>query len=153
MLFKFIINCDVMTKYLVSIIICTLNRLDDLKETIFSLEKQTLLPFELIIVDQSDSCEIKSWFNSIKLPFNKKYIFQKEKSLTIAKNKGVLNSKGHLITFLDDDVTLDKNYIKNTIVFFNNYPNALGVTGETKVKFNENKIKKSILYFYDILFF
>lgn len=102
----------------VSVIIPTYNRVKDVDECLDSIILQRILPKEVIIVDDSDNDEIKNLVEHRKDKFKEKDIVlryirnEKEKSLTIARNIGIENATGDTILFLDDDVILDKNYIK-----------------------------------------
>lgn len=99
----------------ISIIIPTLNRVDCLQRLLDSIFRQTLKPYEVIIVDQSDDELVYDFFKKIKEIFKlHKILFlyarQKIKSLAMAKNLGTHIASGEWLSFLDDDVVLDKNY-------------------------------------------
>lgn len=102
-----------------SVIICTKNRTEDTVECIESILIQTRLPDEIVIIDSSDTEELKSkldsLINSTEISF--KYIHA-EAHLTKARNIGIDNSIGDIIMFLDDDDILDKDYIKEIIHIF-----------------------------------
>ena len=141
----------------VSVIIPTYNRLKDLKETLNSVIVQTTLPKEIIIVDDSDDDKIKNLIEYKKSKFEKrrtllKYIRnKKDKSLAIARNIGIENATGDIILFLDDDVILDKNYIKEILRVYKEYPKALGVQGYiTNINLSKfwNKIAKMFFFSY-----
>lgn len=144
-----------------SIIIPTLNRFEDLKITYESIKTQTYLPYELIIIDQSDkniAKEIKRWFEketkntTIKI----KYVYFNERSSARARNIGIELSKGNITAFLDDDVTLEKDYFERANEFFNKYKNANGVTGQIKRKKKLTVaylLMRIILKIYKIFFF
>lgn len=136
----------------ISVIIPTYNRLDDLKETLYSFKNNINLLNEIIIVDQSTSKDIKHYILGLK---NKKvrYIYQKVPSLTAARNLGVQKASktSKIICFLDDDVTLSKGYFNEITRVFNEHPEAKGVSVYQKLpKFRimskfENFIKRSFL--------
>jgi glycosyltransferase involved in cell wall biosynthesis len=118
----------------VSVVIPTKNRKDDLFETLDSVLNQSLLPFEIIIVDQSanriDYTSIQGLANNKKIDL--KVIYDPQiKGLTQARNVGLDNMKGDIILFLDDDLTLDQNYIKNVLTTFSepDYEEVAGVGG------------------------
>lgn len=98
----------------VSVIISTYNRQEDLRKTLDSLSSQTVLPYELIIVDESTDGSIKKLIKDKKLPFKKRYFHRdaEYKSLPASRNVGIKKAEGEILLFLDDDVTLDNNYIK-----------------------------------------
>ena len=119
----------------VSIIIPTYNRVKELDETLDSIIIQTTLPKEILIVDDSDNDEIENLVERRKNEFKEKDLLlkyirnKKERSLTTARNIGIENAMGDIILFLDDDVVLDKDYIKEILRIYEAYPNALGVQG------------------------
>ena len=119
----------------VSIVIPTYNRVKALDECLDSIISQTILPKEVIIVDDSDNNGIENLIAHRKDQFNEnnitlKYIRnKKEKSLAIARNIGIEYAAGDTILFLDDDVVLDKAYISEILSVYDEYPNAFGVQG------------------------
>jgi len=112
----------------VSVIIPTKNRMEDIKRCLESISSQTRLPDELVVVDSSDTEELKSWLDSFcrsrfpvpfNLNFNFKYIHTKV-GLTKARNTGLDNSTKDIVIYVDDDVILDKDCIKEIVHVFDN---------------------------------
>jgi GT2 family glycosyltransferase len=104
----------------ISVIIATKDRFQDIIKCIESIEVQTLLPDEIVIVDASDKQElneaIKHQFSgSVKII----YIHSKP-GLTYQRNVGIGASCGDIVSFLDDDVILDKDFIKEIVNVFEN---------------------------------
>lgn len=103
----------------ISIIICTKGRPKALTECFDSIQRQSLLPLEVIIVDVSQGTQAervcKSW--RTEAPIGLKYIRAKP-GLGAQRNIGVKNSKGHIIGFIDDDATLDERCLENVEVLF-----------------------------------
>ena len=108
----------------ISVIIPTKNRTQDVIRCLNSIKIQTMLPDEVVIVDSSDTEELKSTLNSfddlniryIHIEVDKKF----KGSSNISRNRGIDNSIGDIIILVDDDVILDGEYIKNIIHIFNN---------------------------------
>jgi glycosyltransferase involved in cell wall biosynthesis len=69
----------------VSVIIPTLNRISDLEKTLISISKCDELPFEIIIIDQSDNGETKEFCNNLK-KINIRYFYTDIKSSALARN-------------------------------------------------------------------
>lgn len=139
----------------VSVVIPTYNRVKDLDKCLDSIIVQTTLPKEVIIVDDSDNDEIENLIAYRKNQFNENNILlryisnERERSLTIARNIGVENATGDIIIFLDDDVIIDKDYIREILKVYKEYPNALGVQGympTTNFSKFRNTIKKILFY-------
>ena len=120
---------------LVSIVIPTYNRAEDLDKCLNSIIIQTILPKEIIIVDDSNNDEIENLIDQRIKEFNEKNIIlkyirnEKERSIAIARNIGIENSKGNVILFLDSDVILEEDYIKEMLKVYKQKQNAIGVQG------------------------
>lgn len=119
----------------VSIVIPTYNRADDLSVCLASIGVQTALPKEVVIVDDSDTDDVRSFIESLKNDFQERGVSLRyirnplEKSLTIARNIGIQNATGDIILFLDDDVVLDKCYVEEILGTYARFPSSMGVQG------------------------
>ena len=120
----------------VSVIIPTKNRFDHLIRTVKSLLAQSVLPYEIIVVDDGSEKEIydknKTCLQNLMIESNKRRIFYlkgTEKGANSARNMGINKARGEIILFLDDDVILDKDYIKAILEVYLKYPFVGGVGG------------------------
>ena len=115
----------------VTVVIPTRNRVRELKDCLTSVLSQSHLPDEVIIVDSSENNHTRELVEEMKkdMKISLKYIFTSP-GLVHQKKVGVENSKGEIIFFLDDDVILDKDFVKEIMrVFQAHYPNIGGVMG------------------------
>ena len=131
----------------ISFIIPTLNRELELKRLLKSFDKQSVLPAEIIIVNQGRKMVVSN------LPI-KQFVVDFQ-SLTKARNFGVEKSTGDLICFLDDDIVLDGKYVEKIEKFFQLYPGALGVQGVI-TNFEDGHVRKVggnkiVYYLYNLL--
>jgi len=112
----------------ISFVIPTLNRPQELKRLLDSFACQSLKPDEIVIVDQGGGLYN---FTTLQLynSLNIKYHNVDFHSLTKARNFGVKKASGDIAGFLDDDIILDKDYVKNILLFFDQHPHARGVQG------------------------
>jgi len=124
-----------------SIIVPTCNRQPDLVKLIDSILKQTLLPAEVIIVDQSDNDDTKKYIDNLRNQLlsesnniNLIYIYQNEKNSAAARNKGIDITTGEIVSFLDDDVVLFEDYYEKVLRYFNEDKKIGGVSGKVIVK-------------------
>jgi GT2 family glycosyltransferase len=122
----------------VSVVIPTYNRVKDLNSCLDSIIVQTTLPKEVLVIDNGTDTNTSNLIEIRKKEFKDKGIIldyiknPRENSLTIAKNIGVKQSTGDIISFLDDDLVLDKDYYKEIIKVYKETPNSLGVTGHNQ---------------------
>ncbi len=118
----------------ISVIIATMNRPEDLRAAMESLVKQSLLPHEVLVVDQSADDRTRRAVDEMKVKHpdfsgRLKYFFQQEKSLVKARNRGIDEACGELITFLDDDAVLFENYLEKIDGFLKEHPEVGAVSG------------------------
>jgi len=118
----------------VSIVIPTRNRPYDLEKLLNSILIQTILPKEIIIIDDSCDEKTKDLVYSFKNRFSiegisLKYLRGGERGVAQKRNMGAFQSTGDICFFIDDDMILDRNYIKKILEVYEKYPNALGVAG------------------------
>lgn len=108
-----------------SVIIPTLNRKSDLEKTLASISECDILPFEIIIIDQSDNNETKKLCNNF-YELNIRYFYTDIKSSALARNIWIdnLDKETDLVLFLDDDVLLEKNFFEELEKFFLDNKNA-----------------------------
>ncbi|RTY34208.1 glycosyltransferase family 2 protein [Chlorobium phaeovibrioides] len=117
----------------VTAIIPTRNRPIDLSKAVISILNQCRTPDELIIVDQSSGNESKNIVQ--KLLANNKaislvYIHSTEISgLVEAKDVAAKQSTGEIVFFLEDDVVLEQEYIKQIELGFTLHPEMVGCCG------------------------
>jgi GT2 family glycosyltransferase len=104
----------------ISAVIATRNRFDDITKCIESISSQTLLPDEIVIVDSSSSQELKSRIEEFRAGTTKfKYIYTKP-GMTYQWNRGAEASSGDFVFFFDDDVILERDFIKEIMNIFRN---------------------------------
>lgn len=121
-----------------SILVATMNRPQAIANLLESVEKQTFLPQEFILVDQSKDGRTKDVCDAyVKRMHGRgqvfKYVRQETPSLVKARNRGVDESTGEIICFVDDDVILNPDYFERIAFYFKD-PSIGGVTGNVFVE-------------------
>jgi glucosyl-dolichyl phosphate glucuronosyltransferase len=100
---------------MISIIVCTYNRASVLRRMLasfFNQEDLNTVNYEILIIDNNSNDETKSVASEFLFHHESRYIFEPKQGLSAARNRGVLESKGDIIAFLDDDVIVDKHWLK-----------------------------------------
>ncbi len=103
-----------------------------LQKLLLSVEKQSLYPDQIIIVDGSTNnatetiLQEKSFSN---LEYHK--VSDSDRGLTRQRNYGIQKVKEDIdvVCFLDDDIVLTPHYFETLIATYKTYPEALGVGG------------------------
>jgi glycosyltransferase involved in cell wall biosynthesis len=104
----------------ISVLIPTKNRPRAVLQCIRSVNNQSVQPAEIIIVDASDKDGLEALVRSnTEREISIDYV-RSEAGLTHQKNIGVQKSSGDIVLVLDDDITLDQDYIKEILNVFNN---------------------------------
>lgn len=97
----------------VSVVLCTFNRAESLRETLVSLGQQRTgtLSWQIVVVDNNSSDQTRSVCDQFrdKLPLH--YVFEPRQGKSFALNRGVQAATEALVAFTDDDVTLDPDWI------------------------------------------
>ncbi|WP_324721966.1 glycosyltransferase family 2 protein [Salinimicrobium sp. HB62] len=115
-----------------SLVICTYKRPEPLLKLLRSVNDQTLYPSEILVVDGSPDSKTEAAIgqNSFK---NLKYfrVDEGDRGLTRQRNFGIskVAQESEIICFLDDDTALKKDFFKNLLNTYQEYPEALGVAG------------------------
>lgn len=115
----------------ISIVICTFNRASSLIKTIKTLEylrNENNVEYEILIIDNNSS---DNTYNAVKALVadnaNIRYIFEPNQGLSRARNRGILESKGQILAFLDDDVLVDPGWLVNVYKCF--YGSSIACVG------------------------
>ena len=105
----------------ISVVVPCFNSGKTLKRTIDSIKNQTWTNKEIILVnDGSNDKETIEMLNFYRNDSLVKLINQKNKGLSAARNKGVINANGDYLYFLDSDDWIDENTLEEL------YLNLLG---------------------------
>ena len=112
----------------VSVIIPAYNSSGFIEDALESVFKQTYRNYEVIVVDDGStdkSAEIIGSFSDKRII----YIYQENHGVSVARNKGILESKGEYIAFLDsDDLWLPEKLEKQVAILNNNKNTGLVYT-------------------------
>jgi len=121
-----------------SVIIPTKHRPEDLEAAVKSVFQQSTAPFEVIIIDQSQTPESRQRVEQIhaqlpgsareKIPL--RYVWDDRiPGLTGARMMGMELARGEIWLFLDDDVILEQTFLEELVSIYHSNPGAGGVSG------------------------
>ncbi|MBI4970833.1 MAG: glycosyltransferase family 2 protein [Candidatus Omnitrophica bacterium] len=109
---------------LVSVIIPTYNRKELVRRAIQSVLNQTFKKYALIVVDDGSTDQtdkILKEFKGAKIHFYR----QDRKGVSAARNRGIRESRGELIAFLDSDDVWHPKKLEVQVDFFRKNPTAM----------------------------
>ncbi len=102
------------------------DRLFDINKCIISLESQSLLPDEILVVVDPDD-DLVTFFQS-HLSKNVKIIVSDQFGLSNARNAGIKAAVGDIIVFIDDDAFADKYWLEKLVEPYH-VPEVVGTGG------------------------
>lgn len=144
---------------ILSIIICCYNRerlLPYCIESIFNQQYQNS-DIEIIFIDNNSTDNSGEYFKSQigkDARFSFKYFVEKKQGLSHARNRGIEESSGRYVAFVDDDAIMKEDYFQKTVDFINKYPDCLAFGGIINVHFEgtppvwENKYVNSMFGYF-----
>jgi glycosyltransferase involved in cell wall biosynthesis len=117
-----------------SLIIATFNRSEQLLTTLHSVAAQSgkAEVWECIVVDNNssdDTAEAVAKFIASHPTLNIHYCFEPQQGLSHARNRGIVESKGDIIAFVDDDETIVEEFVREYVALFDSHPEAMAAGG------------------------
>jgi glucosyl-dolichyl phosphate glucuronosyltransferase len=121
-----------------TIVLPTKDRPHALKLAVESVFSQTVLPNQLIVVDQSTADDsqraVTSRYNTLEpaVRSSLKLVYIRDTSiagLTAARNCSLRSVSEEVVLFLDDDVILEPDFAAEVLAVYDEHPNAVGVSG------------------------
>jgi GT2 family glycosyltransferase len=122
----------------ISAIIPTKNRPADLRTTVETLLRQTLLPAEVLVVDQSETAQshnaVARLFAALpgEMRSSARLIYWRDPGISggaAARNRAMEFASGDVWLFLDDDVELDPQFLERLADAYARCPEASGISG------------------------
>ncbi|MFW5659722.1 MAG: glycosyltransferase family 2 protein [Bacteroidota bacterium] len=128
-----------------SIIIPTYNRAKLLAKTLQSIQSQTFLDYEVIVVDDGGSDDTQQVVEGLQ-DERFQYIWKENEERAIARNFGAKKAEGAFFTFHDSDDLLEPNHLSVVFDFIQAHPQARFLATERAiVSTNGSIISKSHL--------
>ena len=125
---------------MVSVIVCTYNRAHYLAETLAHLLQQniSLNSFEIVLINNNSTDHTESvcnQFSSQNPDFPFRYILEVIPGLSYARNRGIKEAKGEILTFIDDDAFAQPDFVKTIAKYFSKNANTIAVGGKIIPKY------------------
>lgn len=107
-----------------SVVICTYNRAPYLKIALQSLIEQTLPvdSYDITVIDDGSNDQTSEIVESFKSILPVRYLFQENRGLAAAKNRGLEESQGKIIFFFDDDDAASPDLLEQHLFIHQRHP-------------------------------
>lgn len=114
----------------VSVVICTKNREEQLKECIRALYAQTYPRFEIVVVDNTaGSREVEKIVHELEPLVSVRLVVEPEPGLSRARNRGAAASTGSIVAYIDDDARPSSHWVTEIAAGYTENPEAAAVNG------------------------
>jgi O-antigen biosynthesis protein len=112
----------------VTVAVCTRNRTDDLALCLAALRKVDYPNLDVVVVDNAPATDataalVRDLFPSVR------YVCEPRPGLDWARNRAILECRGDILAFTDDDVIVDSGWVTALADVFAASPDVMAVTG------------------------
>lgn len=102
----------------ITVILCTYNRAECLGTALSSAAALVLpesVEWEILVVDNNSTDRTREVVQDFcsRYPSRFRYVFEPRQGLCRARNSGVREARGHIIAFMDDDVTVEPTWLQS----------------------------------------
>lgn len=102
----------------VTVVLCTYNRSESLAKALASVARSIVpesIQWEVLVVDNNSGDRTKEVVEefSRRYPSRFRYLFERKQGKSYALNSGIRESKGDILAFTDDDVTVEPVWLMN----------------------------------------
>lgn len=123
-----------------SIIVSTYNRESYILDALMSLKDQSCNygDYEVLIIDNNSTDTtplLCMQFLQQKGELQAHYYKETMQGLSYARNRGIALANGEIIAFLDDDAVACRDYVSNTIAWFESHPQCAAIGGRIFPKY------------------
>ena len=116
---------------MLSIITICFNNLDDLIKTCASVDGQSYLPAEHLIIDGSTKADIRDYLERHPQPPYRRWICERDKGIADAFNKGIVHATGDITYLLNSGDTLyDATVLQKVMAAFAQDPALMWTNGK-----------------------
>ncbi|MBR2443032.1 MAG: glycosyltransferase family 2 protein [Rikenellaceae bacterium] len=117
-----------------SIVIATYNRAADLVRSLESLVEQTqsVQDWECVVVNNNSKDDTEEQFARFceqHPSLNLRMVREQNQGLSWARNRGIAESRGEIVAIIDDDETVNAEFVEGYISLFEKYPEASAAGG------------------------
>ena len=113
---------------LVTVAVCTRDRPDDMKLCLEAISKLDYPNLDILVVDNAPKTEMTKELVETQYP-TVRYVRETRPGLDWARNRAILETKGEIIAYTDDDVVVDSSWVKAIARTFQENPEVMGLAG------------------------
>ena len=112
----------------VTVAVCTRDRPEDLQRCLDGLCQLDYPHLDLLVIDNAPQSDATQTLVTAHYPAIR-YIREPRAGLDWARNRAILEARGEMIAYTDDDVVVDQHWVKGIAQAFLEHPDVMAVTG------------------------
>ena len=112
---------------LVTVAVCTRDRPEDMKRCLAAIDQLDYPHLDILVVDNAPQTEATKQL--VESYPQVRYVREPRPGLDWARNRAILEAKGEIIAYTDDDVVVDPGWVKGLARIFADSPDVMAVTG------------------------
>ena len=119
---------------MLSVIICTYNRDRYIYNVLRSLAENSLprTEYEIVLVDNNCTDRTREECARFRADYPQvafRYVTERQQGLSHARNRGIGEARGEVLVYVDDDATVNREYLRTYADFFHHHPQAWAAGG------------------------
>lgn len=119
-------DCD--ARPLVTVAVCTRDRVDDLRQCLDALGRSNYERLDVVVVDNAPSTDATQRLVEDEYP-RVRYVREPRPGLDWARNRAIIECRGDILAYTDDDVIVDADWVSALVRVFAADPEVMAVTG------------------------
>ncbi len=127
-LFKIKPSVPLKNSPLITVAVCTRNRTKDVAQCLDAISNLDYTNLDILVIDNAPSDDNTQLLLKNNYP-NMRYIREPRPGLNWARNRAIVESRGEIIAFTDDDVMVDKRWVNELANLFVENLEVMAVTG------------------------
>jgi GT2 family glycosyltransferase len=113
---------------LVTVAVCTRDRPEDMALCLEAINQLDYPHLDLLVIDNAPTSDATKELIETRYP-HVRYVREPRPGLDWARNRAILEAKGEIIAYTDDDVVVDPGWVKALAQVFAENPEVMAVTG------------------------
>lgn len=126
----------------VSVVICTRNRRALLAEAVASVQEQTGVQWEMLVVDDASTDDTHAFLDKLQTQNIRCFRQRRHSERSAARNLGLAHSYGEFVMFLDDDDLLHPGALAVLKTALDNNPDAVAAVGARRDRFCDRRYER-----------
>lgn len=128
----------------ISVIICTYNRDKYIYQTLEHIARNGFPSewYEILLINNNSTDGTASECQKFSHNYpevNFRYYTEMQQGLSFARNRGIQESRGNILLFLDDDAFMQKDYLCRLIIHLKKYPDVAAFGGKITPHYESGK--------------